>query len=165
MRQGGRRPKVPASLANIDLNRVRRALFRADGNVTRAAKALKVNSVDLRRLTQRHPTLIMDALEQAHRLVDCAEAKLREALAGENKDRALAAATYILSHSAAARERGWSRHSASPSLDGLSFAAAPITVIWAGGDMPSGYRPSAPNVPEARALFSSGDSAEDERFH
>ena len=37
------RPKVPASVANIDLDRVRRALFKADGNVTRAAKSLKVS--------------------------------------------------------------------------------------------------------------------------
>ena len=81
MRQGGHRPKVPASLANIDLDRVRRALFRADGNVTKAAKALKVNSADLRRLTWRHPTLIMDALEHAHRMIDKAEENLRQALA------------------------------------------------------------------------------------
>ena len=36
------RVKVPASVANIDLDRVRRALFKADGNVTKAAKSLKV---------------------------------------------------------------------------------------------------------------------------
>ena len=75
-----RRPKVPASVANIDLDRVRRALFKADGNVTRAAKSLKVRSADLRRLTWRHPKLIMDALEHAHRLVDKAEENLLKAL-------------------------------------------------------------------------------------
>ena len=79
MRQGGRRPEVPASL-KIDLDRVRKALFRADGNVTVAAKSLKVSSSDLRRLTQRHPTLLLDALEMAHRQVDKAERKLSEAL-------------------------------------------------------------------------------------
>jgi hypothetical protein len=109
MRQGGRRPKVPVGVAHLDLDRVRRKLFEADGNVTRAAKALKVNSVELRRLTQRHPTLLMDALEMAHRQVDKAERKLSEALDGDHKDRALAAAFFILRHSAAARERGWSR--------------------------------------------------------
>ena len=52
--------KIPASVASLDLDRVRRALFKADGNVTKAAKALKVSSADLRRLTWRHPKLIMD---------------------------------------------------------------------------------------------------------
>jgi hypothetical protein len=98
MRQGGRRPKVPASLADMDLDRVRRVMFRSDGNVTRAAKALKVSSADLRRLTWRNPTLIMDALEQAHRLVDKAEEKLRAALYGDHQERSLRAATFILSH-------------------------------------------------------------------
>jgi hypothetical protein len=74
MRHGGHRPKVPASLVNIDLDRVRRVLFKFEDDVTRAAKALKVPSADLRRLTWRHPTLIMGALEHAHRLVDRAEA-------------------------------------------------------------------------------------------
>jgi hypothetical protein len=57
-------------------------LFKHDGNVTKAAKALKVSSSDLRRLTWRHPTLVMDALEHAHRMIDKAEERLREALYG-----------------------------------------------------------------------------------
>jgi hypothetical protein len=57
MKRYGRRPKGPASLADIDPDRVRRALFKADGNVTKAAKALKVNSADLRRLTWARPQL------------------------------------------------------------------------------------------------------------
>jgi hypothetical protein len=146
MRQGGHRPKVPASVANIDLDRVRRALFKADGNITRAAKSLKVSSADLRRLTWRHPTLIMDALEHAHRLVDKAEENLLKALDGDHADRALRASLFILSHSAAARERGWCRHS------GVGYddppTAAPTLVLWA-GDAP-GYRPLSPGVPEAR---------------
>jgi hypothetical protein len=146
MHRGGRRPKVPASLADIDLDRVRRALFKADGNVTRAAKSLKVKSADLRRLTWRHPKLIMDAFEHAHRLVDKAETKLLEALDGDHAERALRASLFILSHSAAARERGWCRHSG-VGYDDLP-AAAPTVVIWA-GDAP-GYRPLSPGVPEAR---------------
>ena len=86
MGQGGRRPKVPASVASLDLDRVRRALFKADGNVTRAAKSLKVSSADLRRLTWRHPKLILDALENAHRLVDKAEENLLKALDGDHAD-------------------------------------------------------------------------------
>ncbi len=153
------------SLANIDLDRVRRALFKADGNVTRAAKSLKVKSADLRRLTWRHPKLIMDAFEHAHRLVDKAESKLLEALDGDHAERALRASLFILSHSAAARERGWSRHAGSDYDDLYPRpAAAPTVVIWA-GDAP-GYRPLSPGVPEARAAASlSADSLADEQIH
>jgi hypothetical protein len=158
MRQGGRRPKVPASLANIDLDRVRRVLFKADGNVTRAAKSLKVSSSDLRRLTLRHPTLIMDALEHAHRLVDKAEEKLLEALDGDHPERSLRAATFILSHSAAAREQGWGGSFGGYGDDPLP-PCAPQIVVWE-GDMPSGYSPPPPAVPEARR----GIEARDGRF-
>ena len=150
MRQGGHRPKVPASVANIDLDRVRRALFKADGNVSHAAKSLKVKSADLRRLTWRHPKLIMDALERVHRLIDKAEENLLKALDGDHAERALRASLFILSHNAAARERGWSRHAGSDYDDLYPRpAAAPTVVIWA-GDAP-GYRPLSPGVPEARA--------------
>jgi hypothetical protein len=102
-----RRLHVPASCANIDFARVERALVKHYANVRAAARELDVPSGDLRKLTWSHPRLIELALEEAHRLVDLAESKLREALDGDHPDRALAAATYILSHSSAAPERGW----------------------------------------------------------
>ena len=119
-------------VANIDLDRVRRALFKADGNITQAAKALKVKSADLRRLTWRHPTLIMDALEHAHRMVDKAEEKLIAALDGDHPERSLRASLFILSHSAAARERGWGRHGGDSDYLYSPPAAAPVVVIWQG---------------------------------
>jgi hypothetical protein len=125
------RVKVPASAAALDLERVRRALFKADGDVSRAAKSLKVKSSDLRRLTWRHPTLIMDALERAHRLVDKAEEKLREALDGDHRERSLRAATFILSHSAAAREQGWGGSFGGYGDDPLP-PCAPQIVVWEG---------------------------------
>ena len=149
------RLKVPASVAGLDFDRVRKAFFEADGNVTRAARVLKVPSADLRRLTQRHPKLVMDALELAHRRVDKAEAKLLEALDGDHVERSLRASLFILSHSAAARERGWARHGGGTGdLYSPPPAATPTVVIWA-GDAP-GYRPLAPNVPEARRLAADG---------
>ena len=165
MRQGGRRPKVPGNLANIDFDRVRRALFKADGNVTKAAKLLKVKSADLRRLTWRHPTLIMDALEQAHRMVDKAESKLLEALDGDHPERSLRASLFILSHSSAARGRGWCRHGDDSDYLYSPPAAGPITVIWQ-GDAALGYRSPAPNIPEALASSSlSADSLGDKQVH
>ena len=108
------RVKVPASVADLDLGRVRRKLFEADGNITKAARALKVNSADLRRLTWRHPTLVMDALEQAHRRVDKAEEKLLAALDGDHFERSLRAA---FSSSRTALRRGREA--------GLGIATAP----------------------------------------
>jgi hypothetical protein len=169
VRHGGHRPKVPASVADLDLDRVRRALVKVDGNVTKAAKTLKVNSADLRRLTWRHPTLIMDALEQAHRMVDKAEEKLRAALYGDHPERSLRAATFVLSHSAAARDRGWYRAGSGYDVNPPP-AAAPTVVIWA-GDAP-GYFPPLPAAPEARASssssslsLSSADSLGDDQVH
>jgi hypothetical protein len=86
----------------------------------------------LRRLTLRHPTLVMDALERAHRLVDEAEAKLRKALRGDHLERSLRASLFILSHGSAARERGWGRHGGARDGSYDAPAAAPTVVIWAG---------------------------------
>jgi hypothetical protein len=157
--------KVPASVANIDLDRVRRALFKFDGNITRAAKALKVSSADLRRLTWRHPTLIMDALEHAHRLVDKAEEKLIAALDGDHPERSLRASLFILSHSAVARERGWGCAGGDSDYLYSPPAAVPVVVIWQGDA--AGYRPLSPAAPEARASSSSlsVDSLKDKRVH
>ena len=117
--------KVPASVASLDFDRVRRALFRADGNITKAAKSLKVSSADLRRLTWRHPKLIMDALRDDH------------------PERSLRASLFILSHSPVARERGWCRHGGDSGYDYSPPPAAALSVVWA-GDMP-GYSPPAPS--------------------
>ena len=103
-----RRLSVPASCAKLDLGRVELALIKHHANVRAAARELKVPSGDLRQLTWSHPRLIELALEEAERLVDRAEERVREALDGANPDRALSAATFILSHHRAARERGWS---------------------------------------------------------
>jgi hypothetical protein len=52
----GYRP--PAGLAGLDLAVVARVLVKHRANVSAAAKALKVSSSDLRRLTWSHPRLI-----------------------------------------------------------------------------------------------------------
>jgi hypothetical protein len=158
--------KVPASVASLDLDRVRKAPFRADGNITKAAKSLKVSSTDLRRLTWRHPKLIMDPLESAHRRVDKAEEKLLAALDGDHAERALRASLFILSHSAVARERGWCRHGGDSGYDySPPPAAAPTVVIWDDGYRI--YQPPLPSGPEARraALAETDPVLEADRIH
>jgi hypothetical protein len=160
-RRPGRRSKVPASLAHMDLDRVKRALFKHEGNVSKAARRLRVNSLDLRRLCWARHELVALALEHAHRLVDKAEEKLIAALDGDHPERSLRASLFILSHSSAARERGWGRHGGDSGYDySPPAAAAPVAVIWQGDA--AGYRPLSPAAPEARA---SVDSLGDERVH
>jgi hypothetical protein len=156
-RRPGRRSKVPASLAHMDLDRVKRALFKHEGNVSKAARTLRVNSLDLRRLCWARHELVALALEHAHRLVDKAESKLLEALDGDHPERSLRASLFILSHSAAARERGWCRHGGC-FYDADPPPAATINVYWA-GDMPPGYRSPTPSIPEARAALDSASSS------
>jgi hypothetical protein len=166
-----RRLPVPASVAELDLALVARVLVKHRANVSAAARELSVPSHDLRKLTWSHPRLIEVALEEAHQLVDKAESKLRAALDGDHPDRALAAATFILSHHRAARERGWNRHGGGYDMDPPP-GAAPTVVIWAGDSL--GYRPPLPAAPEehARQVSASAspalsaDSAEaDARVH
>jgi hypothetical protein len=140
---------------------VRRALFKADGNVTKAANALKVNSVDLRRLTWSKPALIALALEQAHRVADRAEENLVRELNGDNPHRALAASTFVLSHYRAARTRGWGRRSTDGDDDPPPQATM-VRVIWAGDA--GGYHPPLPAAPEARR-DADADGLEDGRRH
>jgi hypothetical protein len=142
-----RRLGVPFSCRDLDLSVVARVLVKHRANVHAAARELNVPSGDLRKLTWSHPRLVELALEEAERLVDRAEARVREALDGDHAERSLRAAMFILSHSAPARERGWGPHGGGR-YDAPPTAGA-VIVQWAGG-MPSGYRPASPNVPEAR---------------
>jgi hypothetical protein len=90
-------------------------------------------------------------------MVDKAERKLRAALDGDHGERSLRAAFFILSHSAAARERGWGRARGSTGFDDIDPPPAPIRVIWT-GDLP-GYQPTGAAIPEARAAEQASDSA------
>jgi hypothetical protein len=173
-RRPGRRSKVPASLAHMDLDRVKRALFKHEGNVSKAARTLRVNSLDLRRLCWARHELVALALEHAHRMVDRAESKLLEALDGDHPERSLRASLFILSHSSAARERGWGRFSNfARSFYDADLHPPPTVIVRWEGDMPPGYRPPLPAVPEERArqelaaasLSPSPAAPEDERVH
>jgi hypothetical protein len=146
-----RRLSVPASVASLPLALVERALIKHHANVRAAAAELKVPSGDLRKLTWSHPKLIELALEEAERLVDRAEERIQEALDGDDPDRALSAAMFILSHHRAARERGWGRSS----YAGSSYDDPPprtIKVCWLGDS--HGYEPalSAPPVERMRPV-------------
>ena len=132
---GGRKPKMPESCKYLDLVDVERVLVKHHINVAAAAKELGVSSTDLRRMTWSVPRLIEAALEENERLVDEAQDRLQQALYGDNLQRSLAAATFILSHHRAARARGWGPGGHAAYED----PPQRVEVCWV-GDAP-GYRP------------------------
>ena len=69
----GQKIKVPATVANLDLELVAKLLVKHSGNVTKTAKALNVPITDLRRLTLFNPRLIDAAFEVAEKRLDKAE--------------------------------------------------------------------------------------------
>lgn len=104
-----RRPSVPASARALDRRAVERALVDSRGSVTKAARALSVPSVDLRRLIWATPSLADAAFEQIERAIDAAQQALRDGLKSGDKAKRLQAATVLLTQSEAGRRRGWGR--------------------------------------------------------
>jgi len=142
-----RRLPVPASGAKLDLGLIERALIKHHANVRAAARELNVPSGDLRKLTWSHPRLIELALEAAECLIDQAEENIRRAVHDKaHPDRALQATIYVLSHSRAARERGWQRAGGDSACD--YSPPQTIKVCWLGDS--HGYQPALPAAPEER---------------
>lgn len=85
-----------SDIANIPLKRIRRALRLSTGNLSQAARKLKVNRVDLRAYIDANPELVEAALEAEERAIDKAEASLRAALRDPDPLKRLAAAAHIV---------------------------------------------------------------------
>jgi hypothetical protein len=104
-----RQPAVPANCKGLDLAVVEQALVKTFGNVTAAARALFVSSIDLRKLVWATPSLADTVYEQLERAVDEAEAIILQGLRSQDRSQRIQAATFLLRHSAAARRRGWGK--------------------------------------------------------
>ena len=98
---------IPASCADLDLKAAGRELIRTGGNVSAAAMALGVPALDLRLLTYAVPELIDAALEAEERVLDEAQALLREAMRAGDMRRRIRAAGFFLRATAAGRRRGF----------------------------------------------------------
>ena len=75
------------------------ALIEARGSIVKAAKALGVNAVELRRLCLAEPSLIEAALEAHELALDRAEAELLSAMREGELSTRLQAAAYIVRRS------------------------------------------------------------------
>jgi hypothetical protein len=118
---------IPSSCADLDLNKAYRALLKHHGNVSAAARTLKVPAHDLRLLTRALPELIEAAMEAEEQALDEAEAVLRAALKHLDAGRRLEAAGHILRTSPAARRRGWRGTGVVTELDEPDH---PVAIKW-----------------------------------
>lgn len=128
-------PERPDSLP-LDVEECRTALWMHNGNVTEAAKTLKVSSSRLRSFIKSSAYLSAEAAEAREQLVDKAEDVVREAL--NDPDRADAMARFVLS--SLGKTRGYNQNSATGAK---SINIGNMTIVW--GDEP------APNVIEGTA--------------
>jgi hypothetical protein len=103
----------------------------AAGNITEAAKVLKVTSIRLRNFVKKSPYLSAEMQEAADRLVDIAESNVLDALTDElDPSRRDTMSRFVLSN--IGKHRGWG----SGSTGGVTVknsAGGTIIVQWADG--------------------------------
>lgn len=116
----------------LDREECRTAIWRANGNVSRAAEILKVTSLRLRNFIKKSPYLSAELQEAADQLVDKAETVMVEAIEDEDKGRKDAAARYILDR--LGKHRGWGTgNNGAPNVTIKNAAGGRIQIGWADG--------------------------------
>lgn len=122
----------PLSLP-LDIEECRTAIWRAAGNITKAAEILKVPSRRLRKFVKDSPYLSGEIEEAAEQLVDKAEDIIADALEDtEDKGRQDAAARLVL-QSARAKARGWGNGTGAGNGSKVSVAGD-LIIQWGNGE-------------------------------
>jgi hypothetical protein len=117
----------------LDIEECRTAIWKARGNVSRAAEFLKVPSTRLRYFVQKSPYLTRELRESLEIHVDRAEEIVDEALNDEeDKARRDQMARFVLG-SQVARARGWGNGTAQPGMKINNANGGMIVVQWADG--------------------------------
>lgn len=115
----------------LDTEECRTAIWMAAGNITEAAKVLKVTSIRLRNFVKKSPYLSAEMQEAADRLVDIAESNVLDALTDElDPSRRDTMSRFVLSN--IGKHRGWG----SGGTGGVTVknsAGGTIIVQWADG--------------------------------
>jgi len=115
----------------LDTEECRTALWMAAGNITEAAKILKVTSIRLRNFVKKSPYLTGEMAEAHDRIVDIAEANVRDALTDElDPSRRDTMSRFVLTN--IGKHRGWGT-SASGGVTVKNSAGGTIVVQWADG--------------------------------
>jgi hypothetical protein len=128
-------PTMPYSERPSDLpletEECRTAIWMAAGNITEAAKLIKVSSNRLRVFVKKSAYLTAEMQEAADRLVDIAEANVRDALLDkEDPSRRDTMSRYVLSN--IGRSRGWGT-AGGPNVNVKNSPGGTIVVQWADG--------------------------------
>jgi len=119
----------------------------AAGNVSEAAKILKVTSIRLRNFVKKSPYLTAEMQEAADRLIDIAEANVRDALLDElDPSRRDTMSRFVLTN--IGKHRGWGT-SASGGVTVKNSAGGTIVVQWADG---SSFGDAANSEPELKEV-------------
>jgi hypothetical protein len=115
----------------LDPEECRTALWMANGNVTEAAKLLKITSIRLRAFVKKSPYLTAEMAEAADRLVDIAEANVKDALTDEqDPSRRDTMSRFVLGN--LGRHRGWGTAQNS-GISVKNSTGGTIIVQWADG--------------------------------
>jgi hypothetical protein len=115
----------------LDVEECRTAIWMASGNITEAAKLLKITSIRLRAFVKKSPYLSAEMQEAADRLVDIAESNVYNALTDElDPSRRDTMSRFVLTN--IGKHRGWGTGGGA----GVSIknaAGGTIVVQWADG--------------------------------
>lgn len=120
----------PVSLP-LDVEECRTALWRVRGNISEAAKLIKVTPLRMRQFVQKSPYLSAEMQEAKDQLVDIAEDVVFEALTDEeDKGRKDTMARFVLGSQGKAR--GWG-HASGGGMSIKNSAGGTIIVQWEDG--------------------------------
>jgi hypothetical protein len=115
----------------LDVEECRTAIWMAAGNITEAAKVLKITSIRLRNFVKKSPYLSAEMQEAADRLVDIAESNVYNALTDElDSSRRDTMSRFVLTN--IGKGRGWGTGNPG-GLNIKNSAGGTIVVQWADG--------------------------------
>lgn len=124
----------------LDIEECRTAIWKASGNVTKAAEFLKCPSNRLRNFVRKSQYLSREMEEAREQLVDTAEDNVREALEDEeDKARRDQMSRFVLG-SQFARSRGWGG-GAGPSVKVDNKSGGMVVIQWEDGTSFGGAEP------------------------
>jgi len=133
----------------LDIEECRTALWMASGNISEAAKLLKITSIRLRNFVKKSPYLSAEMTEAADRLVDIAEANVKDALTDElDPSRRDTMSRFVLTN--IGKNRGWGTGGAG-GVNIKNSAGGTIVVQWADGTSIGGTDPE-PNGDDAQII-------------
>lgn len=121
----------PAELP-LDIEECRTAIWMASGNITDAAKILKVTTIRLRQFVKKSAYLTAEMQESAEQLVDIAEKNVKDALLDEqDPSRRDTMSRFVLTN--IGKSRGWGSGNSAGSLNVKNSPGGTLIVQWADG--------------------------------